>query len=163
MSSIVEIDKIDVKILRELIKDSRAKLKDIANSCGVSVTAISNRVKRLKATGVITGAAQFINLSCLGYLCPASIGIRLNPNQETQVINSIREQTKIILLTKSVGKHDLSIFLVAKSMREIDYLKQCIQKQTGLNKVTINLWSTPYFNFENIDLQPTRAETHGQN
>ena len=157
MSPIVEIDEIDVKILRELLKDARTKLKDIAKDCGLSSTAILNRVKRLKAAGVITGAALFINMSLLGYMYPASIGIDLNHGQETQVIKSIRERANLISLSQSVGKNDLNIFLVAKSVKEIDNLKQTIRKQAGVRKISISLWSTPYFNFENIDLQPTRA------
>jgi DNA-binding Lrp family transcriptional regulator len=153
----VEIDEIDVKILRELLKDARTKLKDIAKDCGLSSTAILNRVKRLKAAGVITGAALFINMSLLGYMYPASIGIDLNHGQETQVIKSIRERANLISLSQSVGKNDLNIFLVAKSVKEIDNLKQTIRKQAGVRKISISLWSTPYFNFENIDLQPTRA------
>jgi DNA-binding Lrp family transcriptional regulator len=157
MSSIVEIDEIDVKILRELIKDARTKLKDIAKDCGVSSSAIFNRVKRLKTKGVITGAVQYVNMDRLGYLHPASIGISLNPDQEPLVIKLIREKANLISLVRSIGKNDLNIFLVAKSIKELDDLKQHIKKQAGIERIAINLWCTPYFNSENIDLQPTRA------
>lgn len=157
MSSTVGIDEIDVKILYELIRDARAELKGIAKSCGVSVTAISNRVKRLRAKGVITGAAQFMNMARLGYLHPASVGIKLNSSQELQAIKAIKEQTRVISLSRSIGKEDLSILLVAKSIEEIDNLKQSIRKQAGLNRITINIWNTPSFNLENVDIQPTRA------
>jgi DNA-binding Lrp family transcriptional regulator len=157
MNNTVEIDEIDVKILRELIKDARAKLKDIAKTCGVSSTAIMNRIKRLKTTGVITGAVQYIDMSKLGYMQPATIGINLNYSQEAQVIKLIRERAKVIMFDQSVGKNDLSIFCVAKNIKELDDLKQLIKKQPQIRRVTINLWSTPYPNFEKLDIQPTRA------
>ena len=155
MSSTVEIDEIDVKILRELIKDARTRLKDIAKACGVSSSAIFTRLKRLKTTGVITGAVQFVNMGRLGYLFPASIGINLNPDKETIVMKLIRENFNIIVLSQSVGKNDLIIFLALKSIKEIERLKQVIRKQEGIRKISVNLWSTPRFNFENIDLQST--------
>jgi DNA-binding Lrp family transcriptional regulator len=153
----VEIDEIDVKILRELIKDARARLKDIAECCGVSSTAILNRIKRLKAAGVITGAALFINMSLLVYMYPVSIGINLDPSRELQVIRLIRERASSITLSQCVGKYNLSIFSVARSIKEIDNLKQSIRKQQGIKQIAINLWSTPYLSFENIDLKPTRV------
>jgi len=157
MNNTVEIDEIDVKILRELIKDARAKLKDIAKKCDVSSTTIMNRIKRLKTTGVITGAVQYIDMSRLGYMQPATIGISLNYSQESQVVKLIRERAKVIMFDQSVGKTDLSIFCVAKNIKELDDLKQLIKKQPQIRRVTINLWSTPFPNFEKLEIQPTRA------
>jgi DNA-binding Lrp family transcriptional regulator len=157
MNNEVEIDEIDVKILRELTKDARAKLKDIAKKCGVSSTAIMNRIKRLKTTGVITGAVQYVDMSKLGHMQPASIGIRLNYSQEAQVIKLISARAKVIMFEQSVGKNDLSIFCVTKNIKELDDLKQLIKKRPQIRRVTINLWSTPYFNFEKLEIQPTRV------
>ncbi len=157
MSSTIEIDEVDVKILRELIKDARTRLKDIAKACGVSSTAILTRLARLKRTGVIAGAVQFINMNRLGYLLPASIGINLNPGEETTVMKLIKENSNPIALSKSVGKSDLMVFLFAKSIKELERLKQVIKTQEGIRKISINLWSTPQFSLENIDLQPTRG------
>ncbi|MCW4045145.1 MAG: Lrp/AsnC family transcriptional regulator [Candidatus Bathyarchaeota archaeon] len=153
----MEIDEIDVKILRELIKDARKRLKDIAKDCGISSTAVFNRIKRLKTAGVITGAVQYVNMERLGYLFPASIGISLNSNQEPQVIRIIKERANLIAFAPSIGKSDLTIFLVAKSMNELDYLKQQLKKEAGIERITIDLWTTPCLNFENLNLQPIRA------
>jgi hypothetical protein len=93
----------------------------------------------------------------LGYMQPATIGINLNYSQEAQVIKLIRERAKVIMFDQSVGKNDISIFCVTKNIKELDDLKQLIKKQPQIRRVTINLWSTPYPNFEKLDIQPTRA------
>jgi DNA-binding Lrp family transcriptional regulator len=116
-----------------------------------------SRIKRLKTTGVITGAVQYIDMSRLGYMQPATIGISLNYSQESQVVKLIRERAKVIMFDQSVGKNDLSIFCVAKNIKELDDLKQLIKKQPQIRRVTINLWSTPYPNFAKLDIQPTRV------
>lgn len=153
----VRIDEIDVKILRELVKDARAKLKDIAKKCGLSSTAILNRVARLKAAGVITGALIFSNMSQIGYMYPASFGVDLKPGEEPVIAKALRERTNLVLLHRGAGNYSFSIFLVAKSVKEIDDLKQLIRKQARTSKITVSLWNTPRFDFENIDLQPTRS------
>ncbi len=157
MTTQVQIDEIDVKILHELVKDARAKLKDMARMCNLSPTAIFNRISRLRAEGVIVGAAQFVNMSKMGYLYPASIGIYLKPGQRNEVEKILRERTNLVFLNESAGSNSFAIFLVAKSMQEIDDMKQVIRKRTGIREVNVNVWNTPNFNFENIDLQPTKG------
>jgi DNA-binding Lrp family transcriptional regulator len=157
MSNLVEIDEIDAKILRELIKDARTKLKDIAKECGLSSNAIFKRVKRLKATGIITGTILYTNLALSGYEYSATIGINLNADQESGVVKLIRKHAKVIALYQSVGKYDLCAFVVAKSMAELDQLKQVIRKHVGIKRIAVNFWDTSNFNFENIELQVKRS------
>jgi DNA-binding Lrp family transcriptional regulator len=164
MSQTVEIDEIDAKILRALIKDARTRLKDIAKECGVSSNAIFKRVKRLKEAGVMKRATLLTNLSCLGYTHPATIGVSLNPDQEERVTKLIqnRRDLNLVALSQSVGKYDLFISLIAKSVDELDDLKDAIMKEHGVAHVSVNFWIRPRFNFENVSLNPKRAETHGQ-
>jgi DNA-binding Lrp family transcriptional regulator len=55
MNPEVKPDEIDGKILRALIRDAHTKLKEIADDCGLSSSAIVKRIKRLKGIGVIVG------------------------------------------------------------------------------------------------------------
>lgn len=153
----VEIDEIDIKILRELIEDARTKIKDIAKKCGLSCVAIVNRVKRLKAAGVITGAVLYLDMSGLGYMYPASIGINLNCSQELKLAELIHEKAKVVMFEHTIGENDVSIFCVARSIRELDELKQILKKQPQVRRVTLNIWSTPYFTFKNLDIHPTKV------
>ena len=157
MKSATRVDEIDAKILSALIKDARTRIKDIAKSCGLSSTAIVNRIKRLKTEHVIEGSVLFWDMSALGFLYPASLGINLDYNQEQRVIELIEGRSNVIILSKSIGKHDLIVFLVAKKLVDIDQLKQDISAQARVRKIVINLWTTPHFNFENIEINPSGA------
>jgi DNA-binding Lrp family transcriptional regulator len=154
----VKLDEIDAKILHALIRDARTNLKEIAKECGVSSNAIFKRVKRLRSTGVIRGTLLYTNMSCFGSMYPASIGINLNPKQENEVAKLIRERANVIEISQSVGKHDLCAFIVAKSIIEINNIKQLIRKQPGVKSITVSLWSKPQFAFENLNLQPQEPE-----
>jgi DNA-binding Lrp family transcriptional regulator len=151
------IDKIDVKILRELIKDARTRIKDIAKDCGISSVAVSRRIKRLRAAGVITGSVLFSNMNSLGFFHPASIGVSLHPDQESQVIKLVKDQVNMLFFSRGAGKENLSFFVVTSSLQEIENLKHTIGKQPRIKRIVVNHWSTPYFNFENIDIRATRA------
>jgi len=152
----VEIDEIDVKILRLLIEDARRTLTDIAKQCNLSAVAILNRVKRLKTEGVITGTVLISNMKLVG-MYPASIDILLNSHQEAQIAKVISEQMNLVLLSRVLEKDNLVLFVVGKSMQKIDDLKQTLKGQPGVRKVTVSFWNTPNLSLENIQLQSTRG------
>ncbi len=157
MSAKVEIDDIDVKILGALIKDARVRQKDVAKDCGVSSVAILNRIKRLKASGVITGATLFPNLSKLGGVIMATLGINLETGKEEETLKLIQEETYAIEPSVSAGKYDLVALVTAKDINELEKATQEIKKHTVVKKITANIWvPPPYMNFENIELQPSR-------
>ena len=73
MNSTFEIDETDVKILKALIRDSRSKLKDIANECRLSSTAVKNRIDKMKKKGLIYKFVMNINMEFFGYKIPLLI------------------------------------------------------------------------------------------
>ena len=159
----MEIDEVDSKILRMLIKDARTNLKVIANECGLSANAIHKRVKRLKAAGVITGTIVFIKPELFGLEQAATVGINLEPSQELNVTDLIRKVAYLIHIDRSLGKYDICAFVAAKNMKQIEMLKETIRKHTGVKRIAVNFWSKTYFNYDNIGLKPKRVEPHGRN
>jgi len=158
----MEIDEIDIKILRMLIKDARTNLRAIAKDCSLSANAIHKRVNRLKAAGVITGTILFINPELFGLKHSATVGINLEPSEEPKVANLIRKYAYLIHIDRSLGKYDICAFIIAKNMKQIEMLKENIRKHTGVRRIAINFWSKTYFNYRNIGLKPERVEPHGQ-
>lgn len=155
MDDKVKIDDIDVKILQALIKDARAELKDISKICGISCVAISNRINRLKKSGVITGAVLFPNLSNLGGVIMATIGINVESGKEEKIQEVIREQLFLIEPSVSVGCYDLFALVTARNINELQKTMQILKKQDAVKRITVNIWvSPPHPIFENIDLKP---------
>ncbi|NJB36784.1 MULTISPECIES: Lrp/AsnC family transcriptional regulator [Flavobacteriaceae] len=76
--NILELDGIDKKILRHLMEDARKPILEIARKIGISGAAIHQRLRKLEATGVISGSKFVINPRVLGYTTMAYIGIYLD-------------------------------------------------------------------------------------
>jgi DNA-binding Lrp family transcriptional regulator len=154
MTAQVKIDEVDVKILRALVADARTKLKDIAKECGLSSTAILNRVKRLKAAGVIVGSVLFLNMNQMGFMYAASIGMNVKIHEKEECLSIIRNRSNVLIVGESAGSNTLRAFVQAKSLKDLDNLKQSIRNQLGSRKISVNLWGTPQFLFDNIELEP---------
>jgi DNA-binding Lrp family transcriptional regulator len=158
MSTKIEIDEVDAKILGALIKDARTRLKDIAKDCGLSSVAVLNRINNLKAKGVIVGATLFPDLGKLGGLTAVTLGINLDSSKEEDVVKLIQEQTCLVEPSTSIGKYDFCALVFVKDLRDLDKVTQALKKQPGVTSVTANIWiSEPYQVFENINLQPKRT------
>jgi DNA-binding Lrp family transcriptional regulator len=150
----VKIDDVDVKILRALVVDARTKLKDIAKECGLSSTAILKRVKRLKAAGVIVGSVLFLNMNQMGFMHAASLLVNVNIHEKEEVLRIIRNRSNLLIAGESAGINTLRAFVVAKSLADLENLKQAVRNKLGSRKVALNIWGTPQFLFDNIELEP---------
>jgi Lrp/AsnC family transcriptional regulator for asnA, asnC and gidA len=159
MSDIVKLDETDIKILNILIKDARARLKDIAKECDTSSVSILNRIKRLKNLKVITGSTIFPDVSSIGLPIVATIGINVDGNKEGKVLKALEEQATLVEPSHSIGEYDLTALVFAKSISELDKIAYSIKEKYAARKVTINVWSgTPTMTYENVDLQPLRGK-----
>ncbi len=74
----IKIDGIDKKILRHLMGDARKPILEIARHIGISGAAIHQRLRKLEASGLLSGSKFIINPKALGYTTMAYIGIFLD-------------------------------------------------------------------------------------
>lgn len=74
----IKIDGIDKKILRHLMSDARKPILEIARHIGISGAAIHQRLRKLEASGLLSGSKFIINPKALGYTTMAYIGIFLD-------------------------------------------------------------------------------------
>ena len=87
------LDAIDRKILKFLIKNARMPFLEIARECGISGATIHQRIRKLDESGVILGSRLIVDPKTLGFDVCAYIGIRL---QDPQYLDATVEKLKQI-------------------------------------------------------------------
>lgn len=93
----MQLDAIDRKILKSLIKNARMPFLEIARECGVSGAAIHQRIRRLDEQGVILGSCLIVDPKTLGFDVCAHISIRIKDPQElTQTIDQLKMVPEIV-------------------------------------------------------------------
>jgi Lrp/AsnC family transcriptional regulator, leucine-responsive regulatory protein len=73
----VELDRIDLRILRELQRDGRLPILALGEKVSLSPTACLRRVKKLEEAGVIAGYAARLDPEKLGLQIQAFIQVRI--------------------------------------------------------------------------------------
>lgn len=120
-------DTLDLNILKFLSSNARKPYLEIARECGVSGAAIHQRIQRMYAGGVITGAESLISPEAIGYETCAFVGIFLNdPTHFSNVIDRLMKIPEIIECHFTTGQYDIFVKLYA---RNNDHLLNILQDQ----------------------------------
>ena len=91
----VSLDKIDHKIIQNLLEDGRASFSKMAKDVNLTDVAIKKRVESLKRKGVIASINASINLKVLGYENPIFVQIRTELSKNKDLIKKLnRMKTK---------------------------------------------------------------------
>ena len=81
------IDKLDRQILRMLQQDGRATYDQVADSVGLSASAVLRRVRRLEDSGVIDRYVALVRPEKIGLGLTAYLNVRLEKHTETHKRN----------------------------------------------------------------------------
>ena len=108
----MKIDKLDRKILSIVSTDARIAIKDLAETCGISRAAASQRFQRLIDSGVIQGSGYYVNPKYLGYKTCTYVGIKLERgSMYKDVSDKLMEIPEIVECHFTTGPYTMLIKL----------------------------------------------------
>jgi Lrp/AsnC family transcriptional regulator, leucine-responsive regulatory protein len=137
----VSLDDIDWRLLEALQRDGRATYADLGRLVGLSPSAVTERVRRLEESGVITGYAAEIDPEKLGLAVHALVRLRY-PHGNYKPFHDLLATTPEIGEAHHVTGDDCFVLAVrALSMR---HLEQVTGRIAGLGSVTTSVvYSSP--------------------
>ena len=115
MTASNELDELDLKILSELQKDGRIRINELASRVGLSLPPCLQRVRSLRARGVIKAIRATIDEKVLGYDVVSFVTIQLT-SQAKPTLEAFEASVA-------------ALPLVLQSWRlsgEADYLLKCV-------------------------------------
>ena len=115
-----KIDELDVSILRQLNEDARQSYREIARALGVSISTVSNRVKRLESEHVVTGYVPVVDPKRIGYDVIAVVGVTISRGKLLEVQRRIAKDERVFGVYDVTGEWDSVIMVRFKNTRELD-------------------------------------------
>ena len=117
------MDKIDEKILKNLLVDARLSARQLSLKLGMSTVTILSRIKKLEKAKIIKGYTSLLNHEKLGYDLTAVIEIIAKKDKIVQVEDELSDienvcavydvtgNTDTLIIAKFKGREDLSKFI----------------------------------------------------
>lgn len=145
MAIATDLDRIDFAILHLLAKDAWLSNKQIAASVGLAPSSCHERIKSLRARGVLRGAHAEVNLQAIGFALEAVLFVQLG-KLEVGVVDDFVSTTATIPEVRSVflvsGRSDL---IVAVAVRDMQHLKAIISQHFNRHDVVLRVETSVVF------------------
>ncbi len=134
------MDNIDIKILKILQENSRISSSDISRKVNLSLSATTERIKKLEISGVIKHYTTIIDSGTVGKELTAIMNVSLERPQFTEVfMEFIYEEDEITECHYTAGGYDYIIKIITKNTTTLEQLLNRIKSVPGVLKTNTNI------------------------
>jgi Lrp/AsnC family leucine-responsive transcriptional regulator len=130
------LDPTDWAILAELQRDGRMPLTELARRVNLSASATTERVRRLEATGVITGYRAEVDLAKVGCAVLAVVRLKYPGSQHQPLHRLLEERTEILECLRTTGDDCYTLKVAAASMA---HLEKVVDQLAQFGSTTTNV------------------------
>jgi Lrp/AsnC family transcriptional regulator for asnA, asnC and gidA len=123
----MKIDKIDEKIINEMIENAKSSLREIATKTKTSFVTVMNRIKRLEKEGVIEKYTAKINYRELGYGVNVLIEVRIAKGKLFELEKKIASSQNVYAVYDTTGEYDATILAKFKNTKQLDEFVKKLQ------------------------------------
>ncbi len=141
------VDEIDRTLLAALIDDARLSYQQLASEVNLSSNSTADRVRRLRATGVIAGYHAALNLETLGRTLHSLTDVKLKESVDRRDFErDLGAVVQVLSALHTTGEFDYQLRIVSASTDELqsvlDILRQIgardVQSRIVLGEITFN-------------------------
>ena len=136
MSSDLNIDKLDLQIIQQLMQDASISYAEMGKKLFVSAGTIHVRIKKLQEAEIINGMKFQVDLKKLGYDVIAFIGIYLEKSSlYDTVAKDLKKIPEIVRMNYTTGNYSIFAEIVCKDIAQLrTILHDELQKIKGIER-----------------------------
>ena len=143
----MNLDAIDCKILVELQKDGRESASNIAEKIKVSVPTITERIRKLQDSGVITGFQAVVDPTSIGLDVAAIITVISGSSQYYKEVTLAAEETpEVVQCFSTTGNGSHTLLVTTKNSNTLEELLREIQSWPGVTRTETQIILSSYKN-----------------
>jgi Lrp/AsnC family transcriptional regulator len=133
------LDAIDRRILAALQSDATLSVAELAEQVGLSQTPCWKRIKRLEASGIITGRVALLDRGRLGVGTTVFVSVRTSQHDEdwlVQFAEAIRAIPEVTEFYRMSGDVDYLLKIVCRDIADYDRIYKAMIRAAKLSDVS---------------------------
>ncbi len=132
----LNLDKLDLQIIQEMMQNAEISYADLGKKFFVSGGTIHVRIKKLQEAGIVQGTKLDVDLKQLGYDVTAFIGIFLEKSSlYDSVAKELQKIPEIVRLNYTTGNYSMFAEVVCRDITELrKVLHDDLQKIKGIER-----------------------------
>ena len=148
MATKFNIDKLDLKIIQEMLENAEMPYAELGKKLFVSGGTIHVRIKKLEELGIVKGKRLKVNMGLLGYDITAFVGIFLEKSSlYDSVATELEKIPEIIRLNYTTGNYSMYLEIVCKDITQLrKVLHDNLQKIKGIERTETLISLSESFN-----------------
>jgi Lrp/AsnC family transcriptional regulator, leucine-responsive regulatory protein len=136
---VTDLDRIDFRILAELVTDARVSQVDLAQKVALSPTACARRIRALEDAGVIRGYRADLDAAALGLVTTVIVTITLEKQSEDHLAafeTAVARCPDVISCHLMSGTDDYHLQVLARDIADFERIhKQHLSRMPGVARI----------------------------
>jgi Lrp/AsnC family leucine-responsive transcriptional regulator len=134
------LDAIDRRILTLLLENARATYQELGRQVQLSANTVAERVRRMRAAGVIRGYHAELSLAAFGRAMEMVSDIRLREGVDRKGFESqLHEVPHVIGAMRLTGEYDYQLRIACADAREFEGVIDRLKAELGVREVRSRL------------------------
>lgn len=130
------MDEVDLGLLSALQDDARATYAELGRTVGLSAPAVAERVRRLEASGIISGYHAEVDLKKAGYGIVAFVRLNSAPDLAPQLERMARDTSEVLEFHRVTGTEG---YVLKVAVTSIEHLERIVVKFLPYGNTTTSI------------------------
>ncbi len=132
----MKLDEKDQRILEILKENARTPVKEIAAKLGLSISAVSLRIKNLIKKNIIKGFKAIVDTGLSEEACQLIVEIAVDKAENlNELAEALSSKNNICIVLNITGEYDLLVFSKCKNAAEGAEFLNMLRKMKGVSKI----------------------------
>lgn len=134
------MDDIDRRIVKLLVEDGRTSVTDLADAVHLSLSAASQRLRRLQESGAIEQFTVRLGGAATGRPVEALVDLQLSPGSPWEGIDqALREHEDVVDAVHLTGGFDYQIRIRSRSIQDLDDALRWLKESMGVRETSTRI------------------------
>ena len=119
MRTLLRFDELDMKLLKELIKDSSISVPNLSKKLEINASVLYSRINRLVKKKLIKRFTVEIDDVLLGIGVKALVGVNRDPKLKDSIHKQLMETSEVVSISEVTGRFDMIVRVYANNLESL--------------------------------------------